>query len=53
MDKKTPDNFNYGDMTADFRMKYKQMLERHNASKGDKKKTKKKDLAEELYGGTK
>ena len=27
---KTPDNFGYGDMPADFRMRYKQMLEEHN-----------------------
>ena len=28
--KKTPDNFNYGDMPADFRKRYKQMLKKHN-----------------------
>ena len=27
-DMKTPDNFGYGDMPADFRKRYKQMLER-------------------------
>ena len=32
---KTPDNFGYGDMPADFRKRYKEMLEEHN------KKTKK------------
>jgi len=34
-DIKTPDNFGYGDMPADFRKRYKEMLEQHN------KKTKK------------
>ena len=29
-DIKTPDNFNYGDMPADFRKRYRQMLEQHN-----------------------
>ncbi len=28
--KKTPDNFGYGDMPADFRKRYKKMLEQHN-----------------------
>ena len=27
---KTLDNFGYGDMPADFRKRYKQMLEEHN-----------------------
>ena len=27
---KTPDNFGYGDMPADFRKRYKKMLEQHN-----------------------
>ena len=28
--KKSPGNFGYGDMPADFRKRYKQMLEQHN-----------------------
>ena len=32
--KKTSDNFGYGDMTADFRKRYKQMLEQHNKKNG-------------------
>ena len=54
---KTPDNFGYGDMTAGYRMRYKQMLEEHN-SKTNKKKNKKKESAIDritriLYGGNK
>ena len=30
---KTPDNFGYGDMPADFRKRYKEMLEEHNKKK--------------------
>ena len=52
---KTPDNFGYGDMTAGYRMRYKQMLEEDN-SKTNKKKNKKKESAIDritriLYGG--
>ena len=32
-DIKTPDNFGYGDMPADFRKRYKEMLEDHNKKK--------------------
>ena len=32
-DIKTPDNFGYGDMPADFRKRYKEMLEEHNKKK--------------------
>ena len=32
-DIKTPDNFGYGDMPADFRRRYKEMLELHNKKK--------------------
>ena len=32
--KKTPGNFGYGDMPADFRMRYKKMLEQHNKNGG-------------------
>ena len=32
--KKTPDNFGYGDMPADFRKRYKKMLEQHNKNGG-------------------
>ena len=31
--KKTPDNFGYGDMPADFRKRYKEMLEDYNKKK--------------------
>ena len=59
MDQKTPGNIKYGDQTANYRMRYKQMLEEHN-SKTNKKKTNKKKKTEEnaidritriLYGG--
>ena len=55
MDTKTPGNFSYGNMSADYRMKYKQMLEKHNAKQKDKKKRKSKlqQFAEKLYGGKK
>ena len=54
---KTPDNIKYGDMTAEYRMKYKQILEKTNAQK-NKNKNKKKESAIEritriLYGGNK
>lgn len=35
-DIKTPDNFGYGDMPADFRKRYKEMLEEHNKKKKKK-----------------
>ena len=59
MDKKTPGNITYGDQTANYRMRYKKMLEEHN-SKTNKKKNNKKKKTEEnavdritriLYGG--
>ena len=31
---KTPDNFGFGDMPADIRKRYKQMLEKHNKKNG-------------------
>ena len=34
---KTPDNFSYGDMPADYRKRYKEMLEQHNKKKKKKK----------------
>ena len=37
---KTPDNFGYGDMPADYRKRYKEMLEQHNKEKEKKKKKK-------------
>ncbi len=54
---RTPDNIKYGDMTAEYRMKYKQILEKTNAQK-NKNKNKKKESAIEritriLYGGNK
>tara|TARA_A100001391_G_C4819276_1_gene210828 strand:- start:213 stop:395 length:183 start_codon:yes stop_codon:yes gene_type:complete len=58
MDRKTPGNITYGDQTANYRMRYKKMLEEHN-SKTNKKKTNKKKKDENaidritriLYGG--
>ena len=58
MSEKTPGNITYGDQTANYRMRYKKMLEEHN-SKTNKKKTNKKKKDENpvdritriLYGG--
>ena len=59
MSEKTPGNITYGDGTANYRMRYKKMLEEHN-SKTNKKKTNTKKKTEEnaidritriLYGG--
>ena len=36
---KTPDNFNYGNMTANFRMRYKKILEQKNKEKVKNNKT--------------
>ena len=60
MSEKTPGNIKYGDMTADFRMRYKQMLEtrktKEEAKKGSKKskstKTNIERIADILYGGS-
>ena len=54
MDKKTPGNFGFGDMPADYRMRYKQMIEKHNKDKAKKKKKKNplETIAEKLYGGS-
>ena len=55
MDRKTPGNIKYGDMPADYRMRYKQMIEKHNKDK--KKKTKDEGesaidrITRILYGG--
>lgn len=53
MDNKTPGNFSYGDMPADYRMRYKQMIEKHNKNK--KKKGKGESAIDRitriLYGG--
>ena len=53
--KKTPDNFNYGNMTAEYRMKYKKMMEEEVKKKEKKKKEKSKleTIADKLYGGNK
>ena len=37
---KTPDNFGYGDTPADFRKRYKEMLEEHNKKKNKKNRKK-------------
>ena len=38
---KTPDNFGFGDMPADYRMRYLKMIEQHNKDKLNKKQKKK------------
>jgi len=51
---KTPDNFGYGDMTAGYRMRYKQMIEKHNKDKKNKKNKKESAIdriTRILYGG--
>ena len=55
MAEKTPGNIKYGDMTADYRMRYKKMIEERN-----KKKVKNKNdenpidkITRILYGGNK
>ena len=55
MAEKTPDNFNYGNMTADFRMRYKKMLEQRNKEKVKNKKTENPldKITRILYGGNK
>ena len=54
---KTPDNFGYGDMSAGYRMKYKQILEKRNAQKNNNKNKKKESAIDRitriLYGGNK
>ena len=54
MAEKTPDNFNYGNMSAEYRMKYKKMMEEEENKKKKKKKEKSKlqTIADKLYGGT-
>jgi len=58
MDQKTPDNIKYGDGTANYRMRYKKMLEEHNSKTNKKKNNKKKKdenaidrITRILYGG--
>ena len=43
----TPDNIKYGNMPADYKMRYKQMIEKHNKDK-KRKKIKEKVLLIEL-----
>ncbi len=54
MAEKSADNFCYGNMSAEFRMKYKKMLEQHNKKEKEKKKnkTKQEEFANKLYGAT-
>ena len=58
---KTPDNFNYGNMTADFRMRYKKMMEEKEKKrqqklqekankKAQQKASKQQQIADKLYG---
>ena len=55
MDNKTPGNIKYGDMPADYRMRYKQMIEKHNKDKKKKKDNKGESAIDRitriLYGG--
>tara|TARA_R100000353_G_scaffold28118_1_gene23649 strand:- start:300 stop:470 length:171 start_codon:yes stop_codon:yes gene_type:complete len=52
----TPDNIKYGNMTAGYRMRYKQMLEQVQQEQSKKKSKKKETLQERmsriLYGGS-
>ena len=49
MDNKTPGNIKYGDMPADYRMRYKQMIEKHNKNK-DKNKKNRVSRLQRAYG---
>ena len=51
---KTPGNIKFGDMPAEYRMKYKKMIEEHNKKEKEKKKnkTKQEEFANKLYGAT-
>ena len=53
MAEKTPGNIKYGDMTADFRMRYKKMIEeRHKKKVNNKKEENPMDrITRILYGG--
>ena len=55
MENKTPGNIKYGDMPADYRMRYKQMIEKHNKDKDKKKKDRGESAIDRitriLYGG--
>ena len=52
---KTPDNIKNGDITADFRMRYKKMMEDKNKKIVKQKKQKSfiEVIADKLYGGSK
>ena len=55
MENKTPGNIKYGDMPADYRMRYKQMIEKHNKDKNKNKKDRGESAIDRitriLYGG--
>jgi len=65
MNKNTPGNFGFGDMPADYRMRYKKMIEMDKREKEEKKRKKKEkqrknvenkenrrqQIADKLYGG--
>ena len=57
MENKTPGNIKYGDMPADYRMRYKQMIEKHNKNKNKNKKNRGESAIDRisriLYGGGK
>ena len=50
----TPDNIKFGNMPAEYRMRYKKMIEEHNKREKEKKKnkTKQEEFANKLYGAT-
>ena len=51
----TPDNIKYGNQTAGYRMRYQQMIKKHNEDKKKKKKDKGESAIDRitriLYGG--
>ena len=51
MENKTPGNIKYGDMPADYRMRYKQMIEKHNKDKKKKDENAIERISRILYGG--
>ena len=50
----TPDNIKFGNMPAEYGMRYKKMIEEHNKREKEKKKnkTKQEEFANKLYGAT-
>ena len=55
MAEKTPDNFGYSNMTAEYRMKYKKLMEQTKAKQKNKKKNNEtliEKMSRILYGGS-